>query len=292
MIGDIKVQSVKRLREAYSWLDEFGRIGKVLAGGTDLMVYLNARSLMMPAYLDIWRIEELRTIEDEGNSILLGALTTYTDIIKSSIIAKYAPILVEASRTVGAVQIQNRGTIGGNIVNASPAGDTLPVFAAFDADLVIGSSGGRRTVPFNEFYTGYRKTALAPNELLLGIRLHKRNLGAQQGFRKVGTRRAQAISKTVIAINSKIENDVFKSIRISLGSVAPTVIRAPKTEALLRGKPLTVALLKEAAALAASESSPISDQRSSGEYRRWIVEALTRRGLEQTWKAATGKEVA
>src|SRR5882724_2315636 len=249
MIGDIKVQSVKRLREAYSWLDEFGGTGKVIAGGTDLMVYLNARMLIAPDYLDIWRLEELRTIEDEGNSILLGAMTTYTDIIKSSIVLQYAPILVEASRTVGAVQIQNRGTIGGNIVNASPAGDTLPVFAAFDVDLVIGSSRGRRTVPFNEFYSGYRKTALAPNELLLGIRLHKRNLGAQQGFRKVGTRRAQAISKTVIAINSKIENDVFKSIRISLGSVAPTVIRAPKTEEFLTDRALTNSTLDAAADL-------------------------------------------
>jgi xanthine dehydrogenase small subunit len=287
MIADIKVQSVKRLREAYSWLDEFGGSGKVLAGGTDLMVYLNARSLMMPAYLDIWRLEELRTIEDEGNSILLGALTTYTDIIKSSIVGQYAPILVDASRTVGAVQIQNRGTIGGNIVNASPAGDTLPVFSAFDADLVIGSSEGRRTVPFNEFYTDYRKTTLASNELLLGVRLHKRNLGAQQGFRKVGTRRAQAISKTVIAINSKIENNVIESIRISLGSVAPTVIRAPKTEEFLIDRTLTNTALTDAADLLKSEISPIDDIRSTAHYRKTVSANVFRRLLQD--QLAKGK---
>src|SRR3954466_10324448 len=112
MIGDIKVQSVRRLREAYSWLDEFGATGKVLAGGTDLMVYLNARTFIAPSYLDIWGVTELRGIEDEGNSILIGALTTYTDIIKSSVIGQYAPMLIEASQTVGAVQIQNRGTVG------------------------------------------------------------------------------------------------------------------------------------------------------------------------------------
>ena len=280
MISDIKVESVKRLREAYSWLDEYGGTGKVLAGGTDLMVYLNARTLIAPAYLDIWNVNELRGIEDEGNSILIGALTTYTEVINSSIAGEYAPILVEASRTVGAVQIQNRGTIGGNIVNASPAGDTLPVFSAFDADLVIGSSRGRRTVPFNQFYSGYRQTVLTSDELLLGVRLHKQHLGKQQGFRKVGTRRAQAISKVVLAVNSKIENQTVKTIRVALGSVAPTVIRAPKTEEFLTERLLDQNALMEAAELLKQEISPIDDIRSTANYRKTVSANIFRRLLQ------------
>jgi len=287
MISDIKVESVKRLREAYSWLDEHGGTGKVLAGGTDLMVYLNAKTLIAPAYLDIWGVSELRGIEDEGNSILIGALTTYTEIINSSVIGEYAPALIEASKTVGAVQIQNRGTIGGNIVNASPAGDTLPVFAAFDAALVIGSSSGRRTVSFNQFYPGYRKTVLASDELLLGVRLQKQNLGKQQGFRKVGTRRAQAISKVVIAVNSKIENQTVKSIKIALGSVAPTVIRAPKSEEFLTDRLLNQNTLMEAAELLKEEISPIDDIRSTARYRKTVSANIFRRLLQD--QLARGK---
>src|SRR5215471_15312009 len=170
MISDIKVHTAKRLEDAYSWLAEYGATGKILAGGTDLMVYLNARSFIAPPYLDIWRLRELRYIKDEGDSILLGAMTTYTDIINSPIVRQHAPILVDAAKTVGAAQIQNRGTIGGNIVNASPAGDTLPVFAVFEAELELGSLRGTRTISFDDFYLGYRQTALRPDELLLSVR--------------------------------------------------------------------------------------------------------------------------
>src|ERR1044072_1240191 len=175
------------LSEAYEALRERGSKVKVIAGGTDLMVLMNAHLLDAADFLDIWRVDELRGISDGGGYLRIGALTTYTQLINSPMVKQHAPSLVAASRTIGAIQIQNRGTIGGNIVNDSPAGDSLPVLAAVDADLVIGSSRGRRTVPFSQFYTGYRKTVLAADELLLGIRLHKRSLGTQQGFRKVGT---------------------------------------------------------------------------------------------------------
>ena len=279
MISDIKVHSAKHLTDAYSWLSENGNIGKILAGGTDLMVYLNAKTFAAPVYLDIWGIDELRGIKDEGNSIFIGSLTTYTQIIKSEIINTHAPILVEASRTVGAVQIQNRGTIGGNIVNASPAGDTLPVFSAFNADLEIGSSSGRRTVAFDEFYTGYRQTVLAPDELLLGVRLHKDRLGTLQRYRKIGTRRAQAISKVVIAVNSRIEGQTVKSIRIGLGSVAPTVIRAIKAEEFLNGHILNEDSLNNAANLLKEEISPIDDIRSTAHYRKTVSGNIFRRLL-------------
>src|ERR1044072_3581766 len=179
--------SPSTIDEVYGALADRGSALKIIAGGTDLMVLMNAHQLDAANFLDIWRVNELRGIADEGDRLRIGALTTYTQLILSPVVGQHAPSLVAASRTIGAIQIQNRGTIGGNIVNASPAGDSLPVLAAVDADLVIGSSRGRRTVPFSQFYTGYRKTVLAADELLLGIRLHKRSLGTQQGFRKVGT---------------------------------------------------------------------------------------------------------
>ncbi|HZS46762.1 MAG TPA: xanthine dehydrogenase family protein subunit M [Blastocatellia bacterium] len=279
MISDIKVHTATHLDDAYSWLAEYGDKGKVLAGGTDLMVYLNAKSFIAPAYLDIWRLNELRFVREDGDFIVLGAMSTYTDIIESPVIRQYAPILVDAAKTVGAAQIQNRGTIGGNIVNASPAGDTLPVFAVFDAELEIGSSRGTRTVPFNEFYTGYRKTVLKPDELLLSVRLNKKNFLNHQSFRKVGTRRAQAISKVVIAINSTTQSGKIDSIKIGIGSVAPTVIRASKTESFLLDQTINQASLSEASKLLKDDISPIDDIRSTARYRTTVASNILRRIL-------------
>src|SRR5262249_33657599 len=210
----------------------------------------------------------------------LGALTTFTDIIKSPLLQQHAAVLIEASRTVGAVQIQNRGTIGGNVVNASPAGDTLPVLAAFDAEIELGSARGIRVVQFNDFYTGDRKTAMAPDELVVSIRIPKLKTDERAAFYKVGTRRAQAISKVVMAVRAKIEGDAIESIGIGIGSVAPTVIRAHRTEALLQGAALTSALIKQAREGIASEVKPITDLRSTERYRRWVTGSLLSRFLQ------------
>src|SRR5882672_1558597 len=173
MIYDPTAVTPSNLGEVYELLAERGRRAKIIAGGTDLMVALNAGSLDAEEFIDIRRLNELRGIDDEGATIRIGALTTYTQLIKSPLIQLSVTALAEASRTIGAIQIQNRGTIGGNIVNASPAGDSLPVLAAFDAEVEIASVRGVRKIDFNRFYTGYRQTVMEPDELLIAVRLWK-----------------------------------------------------------------------------------------------------------------------
>ena len=259
------------LEEVYELLAERGRRAKIIAGGTDLMVALNANSLAAKEFIDIWRLNELRGIEDEGETIRIGALTTYTQLIRSPLIQLSVPALVEASQTVGAIQIQNRGTIGGNIVNASPAGDSLPVLSAFDAEVEIGSVRGVRTVSFNNFYTGYRQTVMEHDEILLAVRLRKLNPNERSFFFKVGTRRAQAISKIVMAVKAGMTGAEINSISIALGSVAPVVVRAYQTESLLTNAILNSAIIEQARRAVSQEITPITDVRSTEHYRRTVT---------------------
>src|SRR5688572_1626964 len=171
-----------------------------IAGGTDLMVALTGEIGPPPdSVVDLWAIDDLRGIAIDGGSLALGALTTYTDIRRSALCREHVPALVEAAATIGAAQIQNRGTLGGNIANASPAGDTLPVLLAADATFVLGSDRGERSIPASAFWTGYRQTALAHDELILQV-LIPLEADREMRFRKVGTRRAQSISKVVMAV--------------------------------------------------------------------------------------------
>jgi xanthine dehydrogenase small subunit len=259
------------LSETYEALRKRGGSVKIIAGGTDLMVLMNAHMLDASDFLDIWQVDELRGISDEGDHLRIGALTTYTQLINSPFVKQHAPSLVAASRTIGAIQIQNRGTIGGNVVNASPAGDSLPVLAAFDAEIEIGSARGVRVAAFNQFYTGYRRTVLEPDELVIAVRLAKLKEGERDFFWKVGTRRAQAISKTVLAARAKTTDGVIESISIGVGSVAPTVIRASKTESLLTTATLTPELIEQARHTISEEVSPITDLRSTEHYRRTVT---------------------
>jgi CO/xanthine dehydrogenase FAD-binding subunit len=264
------VYSVKELSEAYKILSQ--EPVKVLAGGTDLMVLYNSGTSLPKKVLDIWQLDELRSISEENDHLKIGALCTYSQLINDERVKRFAPSLVSASRTIGAVQIQNRGTIGGNIVNGSPAGDSLPVLAAFDARLEIGSVEGIRQVAFNEFYKGYRQTVLSNNELLLNILLPKQKENAKADFYKVGTRAAQAISKIVMAVQASVdENKRISSIAIAVGSVAPTVIRASKTENLLHGSEITFELIEEAKKFLSEEVKPINDIRSTEHYRRVVT---------------------
>ena len=273
--------SARTLGEAYAVLAERGGAVKVIAGGTDLMVLMNARLLEASDLLDIWRVDELRGIEDEGGAIRIGALTTYTQLIRSPLIREHVPALVAAARTIGAVQIQNRGTIGGNVVNASPAGDSLPVLAAYDAKIEAGSARGVRHIEYNEFYTGYRRTTLEPDELVLAVRIPKLQDEEKDFFWKVGTRRAQAISKTVMAARAKVTGRTIESIAIGVGSVAPTVIRARQTEKLLEGAPLTPEIIEQAKQMIAREIAPITDLRSNEHYRRTVTGNVLRKFLRQ-----------
>jgi CO/xanthine dehydrogenase FAD-binding subunit len=275
------VQSPLTLADAYALLAGRDRPLKIIAGGTDLMVLMNAHLLDIPEFLDIWGIDELRGISDEGLALRVGALTTYTQLIRSELTQRHVPALVAASRTIGAVQIQNRGTIGGNIVNASPAGDSLPVLAAYDAEVEIGSARGTRRVAFNEFYEGYRRTMLQTDELVLAIRISKLGDGERDFFWKVGTRRAQAISKTVMAARARMSGKTIATIAIGIGSVAPTVIRAPQTERLLIGATLTPSLIDDARRLIAQEIEPITDLRSTEHYRRTVTGNVLAKFLRQ-----------
>ena len=275
------VHSPTSLTDAYAVLAARGQQAKIIAGGTDLMVLMNARLLDATEFLDLWRVDELRGIADEGETLRIGALTTYTQIIESPLTLQHIPSLAAASRTVGAIQIQNRGTIGGNIVNASPAGDSLPVLAAFDTQVEIGSARGVRHVAFNEFYIGYRRTVLEPDEIVLAVRIPKLKSGEQDFFWKVGTRRAQAISKVVLAAKAKKVSDGIETMSIGIGSVAPTVIRARQTEKLLISAPLTPTLIAQAQQTLAQEIAPITDLRSTEHYRRTVTGNVLAKFLRQ-----------
>jgi len=241
-----------------------------MAGCTDLYVSANLGTLAERRLLSLWHLDPLRRIELRAGVLSIGALATYAEIIRSPLARTHIPMLVAASREIGSVQVQNRGTIGGNIVNASPAGDTLPVLAAADATLVLRSLDGSRRVPFGRFYSGYRKTVMRPDELLVAVEIPP--IEGRQWFRKVGTRAAQAISKVVMAAVRAPRP------RIALGSVAPTVVRVPKTEeALSAGCPI-----EEAQALLQSEIAPIDDLRSTSAYRRRVAANLLARFWEQT----------
>jgi xanthine dehydrogenase small subunit len=277
------VTSPRDLAEAYASLASAP--SRPIAGGTDLMVALTGELGEPPdRILDLWGLDELRGITLDGDAISLGALTTYTEVRRSALCGEHLPVLVEAAATIGAAQIQNRGTLGGNVANASPAGDTLPVFLAADAVFVVGSVRGERNVPASEFWPAYRRTALAPDELLLRIRVPLL-AGREMRFRKVGTRRAQSISKVVVALGWRDGTvaeplapvSPWTGVRLALGSVAATPIRATATEAALEGRPPTPETADRAAEALAAELHPIDDVRSTAEYRRLVAARVLHR---------------
>ena len=274
------VASPRTLAEAYSLLAEAPH--RPVAGGTDLLVQITGELGEPPdRVLDIWHLDELRGIGMESNALVLGALTTYSEIRRSPLIAEFVPAFAEAAATIGAAQIQNRGTIGGNAMNASPAGDMLPLLLACDAQLVAGTASGERWIPVREFWPSYRRTALEPTELLLRISIPL-PAGRQLRYRKVGTRRAQAISKVVMALAWQPGTDGdagWRNVHLALGSVAPTPVRAPATEAVLEGAAPSEGIADRAASTLAGELSPIDDVRSSAVYRRAVAARVLHRLL-------------
>lgn len=266
--------SPTRLEEAYALLaDASGAPWRPLAGGTDLMVQMTGGIGEPPErVLDIWAVNELRGIGVDADAIVIGALTTYTELRRSPVVAEFVPALVEAAATIGAAQIQNRGTLGGNVVNASPAGDTLPVLLALGAEMVLGSAHGERTVHADDFWPSYRTTARRDDELLVRVRIPLA-LGRQVRFRKIGTRRAQAISKVVMAIawRSTAHDGPWTDVRLALGSVAATTVRARATEAAIEGKRPTRQTADAAVEALTAELEPIDDVRSTADYRRLVA---------------------
>ena len=276
------IESPRSLADAYAQLG--GDSPAVpIAGGTDIMVHITGELREPPErMIDIARLDELRGIALEGRSLALGALTTYTDLRRSALCREHVPALVDAAATIGAAQIQNRGTLGGNLANASPAGDTLPVLLALDAEVHVGSAHGERSVPISNFFLAYRQTALAADELILRVTIPL-VAGREARFRKVGTRRAQAISKVVMALSWREHGRAagWSDVRVALGSVAATPVRARTTEAALEGSHPTPEVADRAAEVLASEIEPIDDVRSSAEYRRVVAGRVLHRLLRE-----------
>jgi xanthine dehydrogenase small subunit len=263
VISSLTLRRPASLRDALQMMED-ERPLTPLAGCTDVYVNLQFGTASARHYIDLWPVPELRGIHREGSLLRIGALTTYSELSGSALVRRRLPMLVAAAREIGGKQIQNRGTIGGNIANASPAGDALPVLAAANATVVLQSATDERRVPFTAFYSGYRTSVRQENELIVAIEVPP--VEGQQYWRKVGTRRAQAISKVMCAAVRGPE------IRVALGSVGPTVVRLPRTEAVLAAR----GTLAEAQDMLRQEISPIDDIRSTAEYRREVsVNLLT-----------------
>lgn len=258
--------------------DFLSREAVKVAGATDLLVVDHATGREHAFVLNVLNIAELKGIRIEADHLSLGAASTFTQIRQSADVIRHAPLLTAAAATIGAAQIQNRATIGGNIANASPAGDSLPALLALEASLVLSGPRGRRTIPYDSFHTGYRQTVLGADELIERVVIPL-PAPALQIFRKVGAREAQAISKVVVGLTARRDGGGLKGVRLAMGSVAAMPIRLPRVEALIESGPLSVDLADRTAALVHDSISPIDDVRSTAAYRLHAASRIVRRML-------------
>lgn len=240
---------------------------KPFAGGTDLMVLLEAGKLPHKNYVNIWNLKELRGIDVSAEHVTLGALTTYTEVQSDKTLRVEFPMLCQAASETGGLAIQNRGTLGGNIVNASPAADSPPALLTYDAELELVSAQGSRWVSYSGFHTGYKQMTIQPHELLACIRLPRPAKDLFHYYRKVGTRKAQAISKICLAATALVNDGIVTEVRIAFGSVAPVPLRCVKTENVLRGAKLNTETIERAKTELSAEIVPIDDIRSTKNYR-------------------------
>jgi CO/xanthine dehydrogenase FAD-binding subunit len=280
-----ELRAPKDLAEALEILAREPGVWKPFAGGTDLMVLLEAGKLPHRRFLSLWHLRELRQIEESRDHVTLGALVTYADVRRHATLAREFPLLGKAAAETGGIATQNRGTLGGNIANASPAADSPPALLAYDAELELISAQGARWAPYQGFHTGYKQMNLRADELIGRIRLPRDKGGWKPYYRKVGTRRAQAISKVCFAGVLRVNNGEIADVRIGLGSVAPTVLRCVKTEALLRGNRCDAATIRAAQQELARELAPIDDMRSTARYRLRVAQNL----LEEFLQEAAGQ---
>lgn len=266
---------------------------KIIAGGTDLLADLKFTTHGPDVVIDISRAEDLKNITMTDQGLIIGALVTHTQIMRSPLVRQLFPALVDAAHTIGAVQTRNLGTLGGNLVTAVPSMDSGPTLMALEAIVTIAGNGGRRQLPLNEFFVGPRKTVLKPDELLAEIIIPKQNVGKPTHFLKFGLRKGQALALVNVGASVWIdwEKNTFLAPRIALGAVAPKVIRAPQAEAYLEGRAITSETMAEAGRFAVSDAKPISDFRASAEYRRHLIAVLTKRALEGAWALAQTKRL-
>jgi len=256
-----------------------------IAGGTDVMVQYAAGKLPARKLISIWNLPELRAIEILPEEIRIGAGCSYTELREHNVIAREFPLLGSAARSTGGIANQNRGTLGGNIVNASPAADSLPALMAYEAELILVSRRGERRVPYLDFHTDYKKMKLAPDELIRAICLGRRFSNYLHYARKVGARDAQAISKVCVAalgrLKGGVAGTVIDDVRIALGSVAPVPLRLTEVERIAKGKPVEPELVQLARKMTSAAIQPIDDIRSTARYRSAVAGNLVAEFLEQ-----------
>jgi carbon-monoxide dehydrogenase medium subunit len=283
------------LSEALALLSQHGEQARVIAGGTDLIIELERGVRRQQVLIDITRIPGLDSIalgfdtppaaaatQPTEEEIVLGPLVTHNDVAASALLVDRAFPLAQASWEVGAPQIRNRGTVAGNLITASPANDTITPLWALDGAVTLASAQrGERRLPFEQFFLGVRRTAMQPDEMLTAIHLRALPAHARGAFIKLGLRRAQAISLVNAAVVLDFDGDLVARARITLGAVAPTIVRAEAAEASLLGQPLSDAAIAQAAELATQAARPIDDLRASADYRRAMVRVLVERALRQ-----------
>src|SRR6185503_6540534 len=270
-VPSYQLTTPRSLEDALSLLSNEPGVWKPFAGGTDLMVLLEAGRLDHRNYINIWPLAELRGIDAGDEHVTLGALTTYTEIQAHPVLRSEFPMLCQAAGETGGLAIQNRGTLGGNIVNASPAADSPPALLAYNAEVELVSTQGSRWLQYYGFHTGYKQMQIRPDELLARVRLPRNTTGATHYYRKVGTRKAQAISKVCFAAVARTNNGQVEDVRIAVGSVAPIVVRCVQTESALKGHSPDVATVKSAQEILQREISPIDDIRSTANYRLQVA---------------------
>ena len=279
---------VSSLQQALAVLGENGGDARPLAGGTDLLVDLKHATEVPKVLVDISKVPEFKGIEVDESGLRIGSAVTHSEIMASPLIGEHAPVLAEAAHSIGAVQTRNQGTIGGNLVTCVPSMDTGPALLALDAAVTVTGPDGERQMPLDDFFVGPRRTALEADELLVCIHLPAENLGKPASFQKFGLRKGQALAVVNLAVSVRTDGkgSTLSKTRIALGAVAPTVIRAPEAEAWVDGNQAGEETFAEAGRIAATEAKPIDDFRASADYRRELIEVLTRRALEEAHSAA------
>jgi len=288
--ADYEFVAPPSLQAAVALLAENPKAWLPIAGGTDVMVQFAAGTLAARKLLSIRSLPELTSIEALPGELRIGAGCTYTDLREHELVKREFPLLSRAASWTGGVANQNRGTLGGNIVNASPAADSLPVLLVYEAELILVSARGEHRLAYRNFHTGYKKMDMAPDELIRAICLPRSFSGYIQYARKVGARNAQAISKACIAGLARVENGAIEDARIAFGSVAPIPIRLFETERMLNGQRFNPALVANARTIAAAEVQPIGDIRSTAKYRAAVVSNLVGEFLETLAAAAIVNE--
>jgi len=260
-----------------------------IAGGTELMVAHAAGRLTAPRLVSLWGIPDLRFIEVRPESIAIGAGATFLDIRNHAGLAAELPLIAKAASWIGSIANQSRATIGGNLVNGSPAADSSPTLLVYDAQIELVSARGSRRIPYSEFHTGYKSNALAADELLFAVYLPRRFMRHKQYLRKVGTRRAMAIAKVALAATALLVDGAVSEIRVAAASLAPFPARLYRTEAAMLGQPITRKTIDEARGSLLDEARPIDDIRSTAEYRRRVGANLLEEFLLELKKEGSPK---